>query len=435
MDWLSLLVLFGTFFFLLTIGLPVSYSIGLASINTLLIATDININSGVMTIAQKMASGLDSFGLLAIPFFILSGNLMNRGGLALRLINFAKVLAGRLPGPIAHCNIVANMLFGSLSGSAVASAAAVGGIMAPLAKKDGYDPAFSAAVNIATAPTGLLIPPSNTFIVYSLVSGGTSVACLFVAGYIPGILWGLSCMIVAGVIAKRRGYVATNKPTFNDIVKYTLEAIPSLLLIIIIMGGILSGMYTPTEASAIAVVYCLALALFYGEVKIKDLAGIIIESSVVTSIVLLLIGVSMGMSYVMVYTDIPYTISDSLMAISDNPIVILIIINIVLLIVGLFMDMTPAILIFTPIFFPIAVNELGINPVHFGVMMTFNLCIGICTPPVGSCLFVGCSVAGVKIDKVLKPLIPFFISIICVLLLVTYVPNVSLGLPKLFGMM
>lgn len=435
MDWLSLLTLFGSFFFLLAIGLPVSYSIGLASITTLLISTNININSGTMTIAQKMASGLDSFGLLAIPFFILSGNLMNRGGLALRLINFAKVLAGRLPGPIAHCNIVANMLFGSLSGSAVASAAAVGGIMAPLAKKEGYDPSFSAAVNIATAPTGLLIPPSNTFIVYSLVSGGTSVACLFVAGYVPGILWGLACMIVAAIIAKRRGYVASEKPSFKHVIKYTLEAIPSLLLIVIIMGGILSGMYTPTEASAIAVVYCLTLTLFYGDIKIRDLAGILIESAIVTSIVLLLIGVSMGMSYVMVYTDIPYTISDGLMSISDNPIVILIIINIVLLIVGLFMDMTPAILIFTPIFYPIAVHELGIDPVHFGVMMTFNLCIGICTPPVGSCLFVGCSVAGIKIDKVLKPLLPFFLAILLVLIAVIYIPNVSIGLPKLLGMM
>ncbi|GBU09024.1 C4-dicarboxylate transport system large permease component [Gammaproteobacteria bacterium] len=433
MDWTALIVLFGTFFFLLFIGLPICYSIGLASIATLLIATDIAFASALMTLAQKMASGLDSFGLLAIPFFILAGNIMNRGGLAIRLINFAKVLGGRLPGPLAHCNILANMMFGSLSGSAVASAAAVGGIMAPLQKKEGYDPAFSAAVNIASAPVGLLIPPSNTFIVYSLVSGGTSVSALFLAGYLPGFLWGFSLMLVAAFIAYKKGYRNLNKPTFADFTFHFVRAIPALMLIVIIMGSILKGWCTPTEASAIAVVYCLALTFAYKELSLKDLPSIILESSIVTSIVMLLIGVSMGMSYAMVFADIPDAISNGLMTVSDNPIIILLIINLVFLVVGFFMDMTPAILIFTPIFFPIAVTELGMDPIHFGVMMTFNLCIGICTPPVGSALFIGCSVGGVSIDKVIKPLLPFYIAIVLALILIIFVPSISMWLPTYFG--
>ncbi len=379
-----------------------------------------------------MASGLDSFALLAIPFFILAGNIMNQGGIALRLIEFAKVLGGRLPGSLAHVNVLANMMFGAISGSAVASGAAVGGTMAPLQKKEGYDPAYSAAVNITSCPTGLLIPPSNTFIVYSLISGGTSIGALFLAGYIPGIIMGLGLMIVAAIIAKKRGYPVAAKPSTSVVIKKTLDALPALSLIIVIMGGIIGGIFTATEASAIAVVYTLLLAVvFYREVSIKQLPGIILESVVTTSIVLLLIGASMGMSWAMANADIPYMISDALLAVSENPLIILLIINLILLIVGIFMDMTPALLIFTPIFLPIAM-DLGMDPVHFGIMMTFNLCIGICTPPVGSALFIGCSVGDVKIDKVIKPLLPFYAVLVLALMLVTFVPQVSLILPQLF---
>jgi tripartite ATP-independent transporter DctM subunit len=433
MDLIAITTLFGTFFFFMFVGLPVSFSIGLSSIVTLVFAADIQFTSALMTIAQKMASGLDSFGLLAIPFFILAGNIMNRGGLAIRLINFAKVLAGRLPGPLAHCNIIANMMFGALSGSAVASAAAVGGVMSPLQKKEGYDPAFSAAVNIASAPVGLLIPPSNTFIIYSLISGGTSVAALFLAGYLPGILWGVSLMVVAALIARKEGYAPGVRVTLKDFLHYGREAAPSLLLIIVIMGGILSGLCTATEASAIAVIYCLILTLANRDLAPRDLPSIILESALVTSVVMLLIGVSMGMSYAMVFTDIPAAISEQLLSASDNPIIILLIINLIFLVVGFFMDMTPAILIFTPIFFPILVTELGMNPIHFGIMMTFNLCLGICTPPVGSSLFVGCSVAGVSIDKVMKPLLPMYAAIVIALLLIIFIPEISMFIPNLFG--
>ena len=429
MEWSNIIILCSSFFMLLFIGVPISFSIGIASLLTIMLS--IPFDAAIAVISLKMASGLDSFSLLAIPFFILAGNIMNRGGIAIRLIEFAKVIGGRLTGSLAHVNVLANMMFGSISGSAVASGAAMGGIMSPLQKKEGYDPSFSAAVNIASCPTGLLIPPSNTFIVYSLISGGTSIGALFLAGYIPGIFMGLSIMVIVAVIAKKRKYPVSPKPTRSEAMKKTLDALPSLGLIIVIMGGIIGGIFTATEASAFAVVYTLILAVvFYREVTIKELPKIILDSVVTTAIVLLLIGTSMGMSWAMANADIPYTISDALLNISDNPIVILLIINIILLIVGVFMDMTPALLIFTPIFLPI-VTELGMDPVHFGVLMAFNLSIGICTPPVGSALFIGCSVGGIKINQVINPLLPFYFALIMTLLLVTYVPSLSLALPRM----
>ncbi|MEL7526885.1 MAG: TRAP transporter large permease [Pseudomonadota bacterium] len=429
MDIQSVLVLFGTFALLMILGVPIAFSIGLSAFATFLLF--MSFDQSVYIVAQQVASGLDSFTLLAIPFFILAGNIMNRGGIAMRLIEFAKVLGGRLPGALAHCNVIANMMFGSISGSAVASAAAVGGVMAPLQKKEGYDPAYSAAVNIASCPTGLLIPPSSTFIVYSLITNGTSVAALFVAGYIPGILMGLSLMVVAGIIAKRRGYPVAERPSGSEVVKKAADAMLPLGLIVIVMGGIIGGIFTATEASAVAVVYTLFLAvIWYREITLKELPGIILESAVTTSIVLLMIGCSIAMSKAMAFADIPYSISDALLALSENPIVLLLIINIALLVVGTFMDMTPALLIFTPIFLPV-VEDLGMDPVHFGVVMTFNLCIGICTPPVGSALFVGCSVGGVKIGQVIKPMLGFYAVLVSLLLVITYFPALSLFLPRL----
>ncbi|NCB85977.1 MAG: TRAP transporter large permease [Gammaproteobacteria bacterium] len=429
MDWLIVLTLFGSFIVLLAFAVPVSFAIGISTLLTILMS--LPLEATIAVVSQKMATALDSFSLLAIPFFILAGNLMNSGGIAMRLINLAKVMGGRLPGSLAHCNVLANMMFGAISGSAVAAAAAVGGTMAPLQKKEGYDPAYSASVNIASCPTGLLIPPSNTLIVYSLVSGGTSIAALFLAGYVPGILMGLGVMVVAGLIAKRRGYPVAERTTWAQIMKTAWDALPSLFLIVIIMGGIISGLFTATEASAIAIVYTLFLAVIvYRQVKIRDLPKIILDSAVTTSVVLLLIGCSMGMSWAMANADIPYMISDAILGVSENPLVILLIINITLLIVGIFMDMTPAVLIFTPIFWPIA-QEMGMDPVHFGIMMVFNLCIGILTPPVGSALFIGCSVGKVSIDKVIVQLIPFFVVLFLTLMLVTYVPQISLFLPNL----
>ncbi|MDB6178680.1 TRAP transporter large permease [Paracoccus sp. Z330] len=427
MNWAAV-VLFSSFGALMVIGVPIAFSIGIAAALTFLLF--MSFDQTIFIVAQQMASGLDSFTLLAIPFFILAGNIMNRGGIALRLIEFAKVLGGRLPGALAHCNVIANMMFGSISGSAVASAAAVGGVMAPLQRKEGYDPAYSAAVNIASSPTGLLIPPSTTLIVYSLITGGTSISALFVAGYLPGALLGLSLMLVAGIIAKRRGYPLAERPSWAEVRHRTLDAILPLGLILVIMGGIIGGVFTATEASAAAVVYSLVLALFwYREIGLKDLPSIVLESAVTTTIVLFMIGTSIAMSRAMAYGDIPFALSDYLLLLSDNPLVILLVINLALLVVGTFMDMTPALLIFTPIFLPV-VSDLGMDPVHFGIMMTFNLSIGICTPPVGSALFIGCSVGRVPIAKVIRPLLPFYAVMIGLLLLVTFVPQISLILPQ-----
>ncbi|TCT45124.1 TRAP transporter large permease [Martelella mediterranea] len=422
------LVLFGSFGVLMLIGVPIAFAIGVAAALTFMLF--VGFDQSFFIVAQQMASGLDSFTLLAIPFFILAGNIMNRGGIARRLIDFAKVIGFALPGSLAHVNVLANMMFGALSGSAVASAAAVGGVMSPLQKKEGYDPAYSAAVNISSCTTGLLIPPSATFIVFSLITGGTSVAALFVAGYVPGILMGFGIMIVAGIIAKKRGYPTQPRPSTREFVTKGLDAILPLGLIVVVMGGIIAGIFTATEASAIAVVYTLLLAfVWYRETSIKQLPSIILESAVTTSVVLLMIGCSIAMSRAMAFGNIPNMISDYMLNLSDNPIMILLILNVVLLVVGTFMDMTPALLIFTPILLPV-VEKLGMDPVQFGVMMTLNLCVGICTPPVGSALFIGCSVGETTIPKVIKPLIPFFLTLLVVLMMVTYIPAISLSLPR-----
>ena len=392
---------------MLIAGVPIAVALGVSSVCAILPIMDLNV--AVLTGCQRIFSGISVFSLLAIPFFILAGNIMNKGGIAVRLINLAKLITGRAPGALAQTNILANMLFGSISGSG------------------------TAAVNIATAPTGLLIPPSNVMITYSLVSGGTSVAALFMAGYIPGILWGLACMLVVYVIAKKKGYRAKTRFTASEAGKIILQALPCLLLIVIVIGGIIFGIFTATEGSVVAVVYSLLLSLFvYKSIKIKELPKILLDSAEMTGIIIFLIGVSSIMSWVMAFTNIPELVSTALLSVSSNKFVILFLINIILLIVGTFMDMTPACLIFTPIFLPVC-TALGMDTIHFGIMMIFNLCIGTITPPVGTTLFVGVKVGKVQIETVFRQLLVYFAAIFIVLMLVTYIPNLSLWLPKLMG--
>lgn len=425
------LIILITLIIMLIAGVPIAVALGVSSVCAILPIMDFDV--AVLTGAQRIFSGISVFSLLAIPFFILAGNIMNKGGIAIRIINLAKVITGRTPGALAQTNILANMLFGAISGSGTAAASAMGSIIGPIEKEEGYDPSFSAAVNVATAPTGLLIPPSNVMITFSLVSGGASVAALFMAGYIPGILWGLSCMAVVYFMAKKRGYRSTTKYTAGEALKIFLQALPCLLLIIIVIGGIIAGIFTATEGSVVAVVYSLVLSLvFYKSIKLKDLPKIFIESAEMTGIIIFLIGVSGIMSWVMAFTNIPEVVSAGMLAISDSKIVILLLINIILLVVGTFMDMTPAVLIFTPIFLPIC-EALGMNMIHFGIMMIFNLCIGTITPPVGTTLFVGVKVGGVKIETVIRQLLVYFAAIFIVLLLVTYIPQLSLWLPSLMG--
>lgn len=431
MEAFEVLVLVITFVFFIAIGVPIAYCIGLAGIITMLMTIDYL--PAVTTFAQRMATGLDSFTLLAIPLFILAGQLMNTGGIASRLIEFAKVLVGRLPGGLAVVNILANMLFGAISGSAGAAASAIGTIMHPRMKKEGYDANFSAAVNISSATTGLVIPPSNILIIYSLASGGVSIAALFLAGYLPGILTGIALIGFAAAHAYRHNYPTGDKVPLKEGVYKLLAALPSLLLLVIILGGIVGGIFTATEASGVAVIYCLVLAFIYREISWTDLPGILIRTTLTTCIVLLMVASSIGLSWVMAYQEIPQNVSAALLQLSDSPFLILLIINFILLFVGVFMDMTPAVLIFTPIFLPVVTQQLGIDPVHFGIVLIMNLCVGLCTPPVGTVLFIGCSVANIKIQSVVKPLLPFFIAMIIVLMLVTYIPEISLWLPRQFG--
>ena len=416
---------------LLIAGVPIAVALGISSVCAILPIMPLDV--AVLTGAQRIFSGVSVFSLLAIPFFILAGNIMNKGGIAIRLINLAKLLVGKVPGALAHTNVLANMLFGAISGSGTAGAPAMGSIIGPIEKDEGYDPNFSAAANIATAPTGLLIPPSNVMITFSLVSGGTSVAALFMAGYIPGILWGLACMLVIFVLAKKYGYSSTTTFQGKEIANVLLQAIPCLLLIVIVIGGIIGGAFTATEGSVVAVVYSLILSLvFYKSIKLSDIPKLLVDSAETTGIIIFLIGVSGIMSWVMAFTNIPEAVSSAMLAVSTNKYVILLMINVILLIVGTFMDMTPACLIFTPIFLPVC-TALGMNTIHFGIMMIFNLCIGTITPPVGTTLFVGVKVGGVKIETVFRQLIIYFGAIFVVLLLITYIPQISLFLPNLMG--
>jgi tripartite ATP-independent transporter DctM subunit len=430
MDWMEVAILVLSFVCLLGLGLPVAWSIGIAATLTMLV--NIPAIPAFTTVAQRMATGLDSFSLLAIPFFILAGNLMNQGGIARRLIDFAKTLVGALPGGLAHVNIIAAMLFGAISGSAVAAASAIGGFMTQRMEDEGYSRPFSAAVNITSATTGLIIPPSNILIVYSLASGGVSIAALFLAGYLPGILTGLLLMLVAGVWSVRRKFPLGARSSLREVWRTFGAAVPSLLLLVIVIGGIVAGIFTATEASAVAVLYTLILTFLYREVHLRELPTVFLHSVNTTAIVLLLVGTSMSMSWVMAYENIPQNVTAALLNVSDNKWVIFFIINLILLFVGIFMDMTPAVLIFTPIFLPV-VTALGMNPVHFGIIMILNLCIGLCTPPVGSVLFVGVSVAGTTIQKVIKPLLPLFFAMLLALIITTIFPQLSLWLPSIFG--
>lgn len=416
---------------LLAAGVPIGVSIGLASAVSMICMLPADI--AFATSAQRIFAGSNSFSLIAIPFFILAGNIMNNGGIAIRLVNCAKVLSGRMPGALAQSNVVANMLFGAISGSGAAAAAAIGGTMGPLEEKEGYDKNFSAAVNVASAPVGMLIPPSNTMIVYSTVAGSVSISALFMAGYVPGILWGAGVMLLAGITAKKLGYMAEGRVSLNVALKTFWEAIPSLLLIIIVIGGILAGVFTATEGSAVAVAYATGLSLFYGSIKLKDIPKIVLDSAKVTGTITFMIGLSSIMSWAMAFTGIPDLVAEAVLGVTDNRIIIFLLINVILLIVGTFMDPTPAILIFTPIFLPIC-TSLGMSAVQFGIVLCMNLSVGTITPPVGTILFTGCKIGNVTIESIMKHLLPYFFMIILALLLVTYIPALSLFLPRLMGL-
>ena len=429
---LTAVVLFAVFFFLLALSVPISVSIVLAAAVTGL--TSLNLDQVSFIVLQKMNTGVESFSLLAVPLFILAGNIMNNGGIARRIINFAQLFCGFIPGSLAQTNVLGNMFFGALAGSGVAAASAMGGSIAPIQKEEKYDMAFATAVNIASAPTGLLIPPTSAFIVYSSVVGGVSISALFMAGYVPGILMGLGVMLVAFLYAKAKKYPTTGFVPLKTVLKVTWEAIPSFLLIIVVIGGIVGGVFTATEGAGVCVLYCLILSMIYRSITFKQFFRILVDSACVSGIILFLISASAAMSWVIAYSGIPDAIANGLLSISENKYVIFFMVNFILLVVGMFLDITPAILIFTPIFLPICMS-LGMDPVHFGVMLIFNMCIGSMTPPVGSVLFVGCGITKCSIERVSVMLLPYFLMLIALLLLITYVPSLSLFIPEMMGLM
>ena len=429
----SLVLILIVLMILLALGVPIAYSIGIAALAAILPTMSLDIS--VVTAAQRTFVGMSSFSLTAIPFFILAGNLMNQGGIAKRLVDFVMALLGKLPGAMLVTNAGANALFGAISGSASAAAAAVGSMVRQGEEEQGYDPALCAATNGASAPSGLLIPPSNALITYSLASGGTSVAALFLGGYVPGLLWALCCIAVGVILAVRKGYKGTpGKFDWRNLGICTLRAIPALSLIVVVIGGIVGGVFTATEGSAIAVVYALLLGVLYRNINLRSLWTIVVGGAKMSGMVVFLIGVSNILGWVMSFLQIPQAVSAALLGLTDNPIIILLIMNVILLISGTFMDVTPAILIFTPLFLPI-VRTFGMHPVQFGLILVYNLCIGNITPPVGNTLFVAIKVGKTTLAKTIPYMVWYYAAILIGLMLVTYVSFLSLGLPALAGLL
>ncbi len=434
-----IVILAVTFVVLLVLNVPVAFCMGVA---TMLALLAIGVSEGapavqaLQTEAHRIGTSIESFTLLAIPFFILAGAVMGNGGVARRLIDFANGVVGGFRGGLSQVNVGTCMMFGSISGSAAAAVSAIGSFMIPAMNSKGYDRDFNASVTITASTTGLLIPPSNVMIVYSLATGGAvSVVAIFAAGILPGLLMGVALGITAAIISVRRNYGRGEGVGAGQTLVRFLKCFPALLLFVIVLGGILGGVFTATEASAIAVVYALVMELLiYRDLDWRKLPAIFLQAAVTTAVVMILIGTSMAMSWVLTYEGVPQEISAALLAVTENPYVVLLIITFILLAVGTFMDMTPAVLIFTPIFLPVVTTpEFGVDPVHFGIIMIMNLCIGLCTPPVGTALFLGCGIARTTVANVVQPMIPFYAAMIIVLLLTIYLEPISMFLPNLFG--
>lgn len=421
-------VLLGSFLTLIVLGVPIAYSLGVSSIITMVF-----LDIPVIVVFQKISDGMDTFSLIAIPFFVLAGQIMADGGMARRLVNFSNLLIGWVQGGLAMVNVLASMFFGGISGSSVADTSSIGSIMIPMMKDKGYDADFSVNVTITSSTQGIIIPPSHNAIIYSLAAGGTvSIAKLFLAGIIPGIMVGLSLMVVSYVIAKKRNYPKEEMVTLKEGLIICKEAIWGLVTALIIVGGVLSGVFTPTESSAIAVVYALFVTFFiYRDIPLAKIGMILANAFKTISIVIILIGTSSSFGWLIAYMRVPVLVSETMLSLSENPIIIMIMINVMLLAFGTIMDMAPLILIVTPILLPVA-KFAGMDPVHFGIVMMLNLGIGLCTPPVGSTLFVGCAIGEVSMEQVIKSIWPFYFSMVVVLLIVTYIPFFSMWIPNLY---
>ena len=421
-------ILIGSFLVLLILRVPITFTLFASSV-----VTAFYLKIPLMSIVQRMVSGVNSFSLLAIPFFILSGEMMSRGGISRRLIAFSNALIGRVRGGLAQVNCLASMFFGGISGSAVADVSSIGTMLIPMMKQKGYDDDFSVGVTVTSACQGVIIPPSHNMIIFTLAAGGgVSVGKMFMGGVLPGITLGVALMIISYIIAVKRNYPKEKRFTFKEVLTVTKDAILGLLTMVIIIGGVVSGVFTATESAAVACVYAFIITFFvYREISLKEFPVILLNTLRTLAMVMSLIAAANAFGWLLAYLRIPAAVTSFLLGLSHNPVVLLLLINLMLLLLGCIMDMAPLIIITTPILYPVLVNGLHMDPVQFGIMLILNLSIGLCTPPVGSALFVGCAVGKISIEKAAKGMLPFYLAMIAVLLLVTFVPAVSLTIPNM----
>ena len=426
---MTILLAISIFLILLFLNMPISFAIGIGAVISGLTLWDVD-NT---TIVQRMLAAINVFPLLAVIFFIFSGVLMARGGISARLVRLAEVIVGRIPGGLAHINILSSMFFGGVSGSAVADVSSIGAMMIPAMEKDGYSRPYATAVTLTSAVMGPIIPPSIAMIIFAHVAGSVSIAGLFLAGAIPGVLIGVGLMVVAFVNAKLyHDKVIPSIPLKEKLIR-VVDGVAGMMTIVIILGGITSGIFTATEAGAVAAFYALILTVFiYRSIKISELPAILYECCIINAVVLFLVATSSVFTWILTYENFPTMVSDMLLAITENKIIILLILNVLLLFLGMFIDQTPAIIMLVPVLLPLA-QRLDIHLIHLGVIVVINLSFGLITPPVGTSLFVGCRIANLPITAVVRPMLQFLPIMIAILLLVTYVPDIILWLPTIFG--
>ncbi|MHA1157943.1 MAG: TRAP transporter large permease [Alphaproteobacteria bacterium] len=420
-------ILLGSLFGFLILGVPVAYALGLAALLAALWS-----GLPLEVIFLKVSDGVDEFTLLAIPFFVFAGVLMAEGGMARRLVDFANIFVGFMRGGLAMVNILSSMFFGGISGSAVADTSSIGSIMIPMMRKQGYDDHFAVNVTITSATQGIIIPPSHNAIIYAWAAGGSvSIIQLFMAGIIPGIMIGLALMVLAFIISTKRGYPKGEPVTLRGAFRITWEALAGLLTVVIIVGGIIFGVFTPTESAAVAVVWAFFVTMFiYRDLTWARLPAVLVSSVRTVAMVMIVIGFAASFGYMLTLMQVPAKVTQFLLTLSDNKYALLMLINVMLLVLGTFMDMAPLILICTPILLPV-VQAIGMDAVHFGIVMMLNLGIGLVTPPVGTVLFVGCAIGKIPIERAARHLWPFWLVMVAVLILVTYVPAISLWVPSL----
>ncbi len=423
----AIILLLGVFGLLIVLRVSITFTLTFASL-----ATAVYLHIPLMAIIQRMVQGVNSFSLLAIPFFIIAGEIMGQGGISRRLIEFSNLLIGRVRGGLAEVNVLASMFFGGISGSAVADVSSIGTIMIPMMKQKGYDADYSTAVTVTSATQGIIIPPSHNMIIYSLAAGGVSVGRLFLGGFVPGVMLGISLMILSYVIAVKRKYPKERKYTLREARGAVKDAILGLFTAVIIVGGVISGVFTATESAAIAVVYAFIITFFvYREIPLSALKRILYSSLKTLAMVMSLIAAASAFGYLMAYLRIPALATKALLSITSNKVGLLLLINALLLVLGMIMDMAPLILIVTPILYPVVVGALGLSPIHFGIILMLNLGIGLATPPVGSALFVGCAIGKISVEDATKAMLPFYAVMIVVLMFITFIPDIVMFIPNL----